>query len=106
MLCQNGPKTVEFRFLRPTQNIDIILFWIYTLNAILKYAESGLTPCGIKEIYKFVYPKEIVTYLIKAIDDLTVIRINQSNNGDICNSMCVFENNFSLNPNLTHKIIH
>lgn len=106
MLCYNGPKTIEFRFLRPTQNIDIILFWIYTLNAILKYAESGLTPCGIKEIYKFVYPKEIVTYLIKAIDDLTVIRINQSNNGDICNSMCVLENNFSLNPNLTHKIIY
>jgi hypothetical protein len=38
MLCYKGPKTVEFRFLRPTYNFNKILLWLYILNAVLKYA--------------------------------------------------------------------
>lgn len=40
MLCYTGPKTVEFRFLRPTFNYRKITLWLYILNAILKYAEE------------------------------------------------------------------
>ena len=40
MLCYQGPKTVEFRFLRPTFNYRKIRFWIMTFNAILLYTEK------------------------------------------------------------------
>jgi len=40
MLCYAGPKTVEFRFLRPTFNYRKIRFWIAVFNAILKLAEQ------------------------------------------------------------------
>lgn len=40
MLCYKGPKTVEFRFLRPSFNYRKITLWLYILNAVLKYAEE------------------------------------------------------------------
>lgn len=40
MLCYKGPKTVEFRFLRPTFNYRKITLWLYILNAVLKYAKT------------------------------------------------------------------
>lgn len=102
MLCYTGPKTVEFRFLRPTKNIDIILFWIYTLNAIMKYSEINTSfKTTIKDIYLSCYSEEITNYLMDAINDLIVIRTNQLNNGDNCNAMHEFENNFKLNTKLT-----
>lgn len=101
MLCYTGPKTVEFRFLRPTKNLDVILFWIYTLNAIMKCAEKGVFCRTIKDIYTLCYPTEIVDCLMDAIVDLIIIRNNQLNNGDNCNAMYEFENNFKLNTKLT-----
>jgi hypothetical protein len=40
MFCYKGPKTVEFRFLRPSFNYRKIRFWIAVFNAILLYAED------------------------------------------------------------------
>lgn len=40
ILFFNRAKTVEFRFLRPTYNINKIIGWIYLFNAILLYAEQ------------------------------------------------------------------
>lgn len=97
MLCYKGPKTVEFRFLRPTKNKDIILFWIYTLNALLLCAEKlEYQINGLEDMYNRCYPKDITKYLMNAVSDLIIIRENQYRNGDICNSMYEFENDFKL----------
>lgn len=45
MLCYNSPKTIEFRFLRPTYNKHKIYFWLYIFNAILHSAESIAEKC-------------------------------------------------------------
>lgn len=38
MLCYDGPKTVEFRFLRPTFDETKIIFWLLLLTGIMQYA--------------------------------------------------------------------
>jgi len=38
MLCYKGPKTVEFRFLRPTFDETKIVFWLLLLTSIMRYA--------------------------------------------------------------------
>lgn len=40
MICYKGPKTVEFRFLRPSFNFKKIRLWLYILNAILNYSKN------------------------------------------------------------------
>lgn len=40
MLCYDSPKTIEFRFLRPTFNFTKVYTWILVFNAILKIAEE------------------------------------------------------------------
>lgn len=39
MLCYESPKTIEFRFLRPSFNFTKIYTWLLIFNAILKTAE-------------------------------------------------------------------
>ena len=39
-LCYDGPKTIEFRMLRPTYNFDKILGWLFIYGAFIKYAEQ------------------------------------------------------------------
>ena len=38
MLCYKGPKTVEFRFLRPSFDETKIIFWLLLLTSIMRYA--------------------------------------------------------------------
>lgn len=40
-ICYNGPKTVEYRMLRPTYNFNKILGWLFIYGAIIKYAEMN-----------------------------------------------------------------
>ncbi len=101
MCCYDNPKTVEFRFLRPTQNVHVIIFWLYILNAILRYSEKDAEQHpDLRCVLAMIYPKDIYKSLLKAIEDMRVIRMNQKNNGDCCNSMFFLENNFKLNDNL------
>lgn len=102
MCCYNDPKTVEFRFLRPTRNVHIIIFWIYILNAIMQYAEMTDKPdvVNLDYVLKTIYPKPIFDSLIRALDDLSSIRTNQFKNGDVCNNMYQLEDTFKLNNNL------
>ena len=37
-MCYDGPKTVEFRFLRPTFDETKIVFWLLLLTGIMQYA--------------------------------------------------------------------
>lgn len=39
-LFYNRNKTVEFRFLKPTYNINYIINWLYILTAIIKFSEK------------------------------------------------------------------
>lgn len=112
MLCYKGPKTVEFRFLRPTFNYRKITLWLYILNAVLKYAESLAKTwrdsghCdtkdmiqwivnekfpGVSGILKEVYDEDTFSYLCK---ELTLLRMSvqaQHQNGDECGRDIEFE---------------
>lgn len=41
-LCYDGPKTIEYRMLRPTYNFNKILGWLFIFGALIKYAEQNL----------------------------------------------------------------
>lgn len=40
-LCYDGPKTVEYRMLRPTYNFSKVIGWLFVYGAFLKYAEQN-----------------------------------------------------------------
>lgn len=92
MLCYEGPKTLEFRFLRPTYNFDKIIFWILFINGILKYAEliapNYKTGCfsnmSIVNMLRKVYPKDIVDNINETLNVLSIVVKNQVNNHDYC----------------------
>lgn len=103
MLCYKGPKTVEFRFLRPTFNYRKITLWLYILNAVLKYAEfvaktwKDLGNCdtegmmvwvvneaspGIVNILKAIYDEDTFFHLYKELTLLKMAVKAQHMNGD------------------------
>lgn len=41
ILCYDVNKTIEFRLLRPSYNLEKIMLWMYLFNAILRYAEQA-----------------------------------------------------------------
>lgn len=111
MLCYKGPKTVEFRFLRPSFNFRKITLWLYVLNAVLKQAEElavkwrEINPCttrnmidwviekyeGLAQILKNQYDDKTYSHLI---DELTLLVMSveaQSANGDGCGRDTEFE---------------
>lgn len=111
MLCYSGPKTVEFRFLRPTYNFRKITLWLYILNAVLIKAERLANEwiaegnCGtdnmneyIKRSYSGVisilneiYDESIYKSLLYEITLLKISVRAQMNNGDYCGSDIEFE---------------
>ena len=111
LLCYNGGKTVEFRFLKPTQNKHVLYFWLYMLNAIMLYAIKyqhlstremlDIFPnLSLQDITNDVYPIEIARDLNLAIVELNIIKRNQYNCGDKCGELIHFQNNFKLSTNL------
>jgi hypothetical protein len=103
MLCYEGPKTVEFRFLRPSYNYEKIELWLYILNALLLAAEklakrwkaegncipdkiyewlSTNTMINLPRIFNLAYPEEIVKYLKIKLTLLRIATKNQIANGD------------------------
>ena len=112
MLCYKGPKTVEFRFLRPSFNFRKITLWLYILNAVLKYAEKlakewqetdhssteNMITWVVYEKYKGLtrilenqYDYETYSYLIKELNLLKMSVEAQSANGDRCGMDTEFE---------------
>lgn len=67
LICYRVNKTVEFRLLRPSYNLEKILTWMYVFNAILVYAEthdvSGNERLNIFQILKAVYPADLYDML-------------------------------------------
>jgi hypothetical protein len=103
MLCYKGPKTVEFRFLRPSYNFNIIYTWIAILNAILRKAELFAqewkeSNCDTEDMFdwwqsnykslnailKEIYPENIYKNVAKVIEYIRIGTKNQEANGDFC----------------------
>lgn len=82
-LCYNTGKTIEFRFLRPSYNLNKIIFWIYIFNAILIAAESNYIPLSLEELVVNTYPQDISQDLIKNIIKCKLCTEIQRNLGDL-----------------------
>lgn len=112
MLCYKGPKTVEFRFLRPSFNYRKITLWLYILNAVLKYAEKLAAEwkeeghCdteemigwvvnqkfhGLPNLLKEVYDESTCEHLTGELKLLQLAVQAQHNNGDLCGRDIEFE---------------
>jgi hypothetical protein len=87
-LCYNGPKTVEYRFLRPTYNFDKILGWLFIFGGIIKYAEQNSEnifyrqSADIISVLKNVYSSELADILCKFLQMSYSVVITQNRLGD------------------------
>lgn len=54
MLCYKSPKTVEFRFLRPTFNWKKLFFWVYFFDMIVSLAET-LQPKLVNKEFTYIF---------------------------------------------------
>lgn len=108
MLCYDGPKTVEFRFLRPTFNYRKIRLWLLIFNAVLQYSEnlynkfkkvpSPTIYCQIKEmsinlpgIIDEIYERPLAELIKKDMNILQNVVSLQNVNGDYCGQDIVLE---------------
>ena len=93
MFCYKVNKTIEFRFLTPTFNMEKILTWLYIFNGILLYAENYPFYRGLelREIFGKVYPKEVYSLIMNQLNKLYVLQCNQTNNGDFIGADYVLE---------------
>jgi len=68
LICYKVNKTMEFRMLRPTYNLEKILFWMYVFNAIMIVAETKTITSKdhlkINDILSCVYPADLVETLM------------------------------------------
>lgn len=73
-LCYDGPKTIEYRMLRPTYNFNKILGWLFIYGAIIKFAEQNdrmtfyNTRLHLEHIVRSVYSTELADILVKFLD--------------------------------------
>lgn len=71
-LCYEGPKTIEYRILRPTYNFNKVLGWLFIYGAIIKFAELNATKVAylyrtrlsLDYILRSVYSEKLATILI------------------------------------------
>jgi hypothetical protein len=89
-LCYDGPKTVEFRMLRPSYNFDKILGWLFIYGALIKFAEqttsktSAFYRCSaqLEYILKSVYSSELANILCEFLKMNANIVMAQQSVGD------------------------
>lgn len=87
-ICYNGPKTIEYRMLRPTYNFNKILGWLFIYGAIIKYAEQNAKSTfynirhSIEHIVRSVYSTELADILVKFLDMSRKIVYAQSSVND------------------------
>ena len=70
-ICYDGPKTVEYRMLRPTYNFSKVIGWLFIYGAFLKYAEQNSnkstlfyrTNLSTEQIIRTVYSHELAEIL-------------------------------------------
>ena len=65
MVCYKGPKTVEFRFLRPTDNFKKVYMWLAIFNAQLEFTKM------LVEKYKEVVPEDVsASFVLDYVNNL------------------------------------
>ena len=89
---------MEFRMLRPTYNLEKILFWMYIFNAILQYAENyevGKTAkIKLEEVLTAVYPAELTKDLMIDFYKCEVCSNEQRKYGDYIGARIDIEEEF------------
>ena len=86
LICYKVNKTMEFRMLRPTYNLEKILFWMYMFNAIMQYAEKHNIAKGdkvtIQDVVSDTYPEELTKELMLDFYKCDVCSSEQAKYGD------------------------
>lgn len=98
LICYRVNKTMEFRMLRPTYNLEKILFWMYVFNAIMKFAENyNVTKdfdINIERVLNIIYPKDLAEQLIINFYKCDVCSSEQRKYGDYIGSRLDIEEEF------------
>lgn len=89
-LCYNGPKTIEYRMLRPTYNFNKVLGWLFVYGAIIKFAQANLdkgatlfrTKYSLFQMISSVYSPELARALDRFLDLSQQVVQAQSSVGD------------------------
>ena len=83
-ICYDNPKTIEFRFLRPTYNFEKILCWLFIFGAFIKFAERRAnstnlysTKITLVNMLHDVYSNELAEILIEFLECCKNIKIAQ-----------------------------
>lgn len=87
-ICYDGPKTVEYRLLRPTYNFDKILGWLFIYGAYIKYAElysnlSFRTGISLERMIRSVYSTELADILCEFLSLSERVVYAQGQVGDL-----------------------
>ena len=99
LLCYESPKTLEFRFLRPTYNFNEIITWLFVFNAMIKFAyivDSEISSLRYKDVFEFinnkygglfniiktVYPSDIANKIISNLKQINNVHTILYNKGD------------------------
>lgn len=109
LLCYDSPKTIEFRFLRPSFNFEKIVNWLAVFNALLIFSENYWSThrrtsdenimrelfsskvLTLSEILKSVYPNEYAEAIDLFLVKCSLVMSNQVANGDDCGSQFYLE---------------
>lgn len=121
MLCYESPKTVEFRFLRPTFNFTKIYTWLLIFNAMLKIAEEftakygSLSPVAMSkacvkefkvtgsptliDVVDYAYSDDLKDAVLKCLKDIRLASKQQRMIGDYIGNETKYEDRI-LDPNI------
>lgn len=98
LICYKVNKTMEFRMLRPTYNLEKILFWMYIFNAILMFAEEhNITKTDritLQQILEVIYPKELCDELMINFYKCQICSDEQTKYGDYIGARTDIEDEF------------
>lgn len=92
VLCYGKCKTVEFRFLRPTYNLNKIIFWLYVFNSIVYCAEHDIMINGLFDLFN-IYSEDIRVDLRKHLEKTKVCSDIQRELNDFIGARTDIEDN-------------
>lgn len=102
-LCYAGPKTIEYRMLRPTYNFDKMLGWLFIYGAFIKYVElnkgKGKTfyraRVSTENIIRSVYSAELADILSKFL----------KMSYQVVNTQTAYDDNYGMRVDIEDKVI-
>ena len=102
-LCYAGPKTIEYRMLRPTYNFSKMLGWLFIYGAFIKYAERNQgkgklfyrARVSTENIIRSVYSAELADILCK------FLQLSYQ----VVNTQTAYDDNYGMRVDIEDKII-